>query len=96
MLLEFFVECGLLGFLSISMFLGYLSYNALFLIKKLRLEGEYTPFILAFIFVELYHMTSFSMIHLRWLFIFAGFVFVFYKRTIERVKGGKEKVELKV
>ncbi len=94
--LEFFVECGLLGFLSISMFLGYLSYNALFLIKKLRLEGEYTPFILAFIFVELYHMTSFSMIHLRWLFIFAGFVFVFYKRTIERVKGGKEKVELKV
>ena len=94
--LEFFVECGLLGFLSISMFLGFITYNAFFLIKKFKLEGEYTPFILAFLFVELYHMTSFSIIHLRWLFIFAGFVFVFYQRAKGRIENGKEKEQLQV
>ncbi len=95
-LLEFFVECGLLGFLSISMFLGFLTYNALYLIKKFKLENEYTPFILAFLFVELYHMTSFSMIHLRWLMVFAGFVFVFYQRAKGRIENTSKKEELKV
>lgn len=94
--LEFFVECGLLGFISIFMFLGYISYNALFLIKKFKLEGLYTPFILSFIFLELYYMTSFSMIQLRWLFFFAGFVFIFYKRTVGGIEEGKKEIELKV
>ena len=94
--LEFFVECGLLGFLSISMFLGYLTYNAIYLIKRFKLEGEYTPFILSLIFVELFHMTSFSMIHLRWLVIFAGFVFMFYVRAIGGVENRQKKENLQV
>ncbi len=94
--LEFFAECGLGGFLSLLMFLGYLVYNALYLIKRFRLEGEYTPFILAFLFVALYHMTSFSMIHMRWLFVFAGFVFIFYQRAGNGIKEGEEKIQLQV
>ncbi|BBB31840.1 conserved hypothetical protein [Thermotomaculum hydrothermale] len=94
--LEFFVECGLLGFLSITLFLGYLTFCAVRLIKITRLENEYTPFILSFLFVELYHMTSFSMIHLRWLMVFAGFVFMFYIRVKERVKHSQEIKDLKV
>ena len=95
-LFEFFVECGLLGFLSISLFLGYLFYCSYYLIRVFRLEGEYTPFILSFIFVSLFHMTSFSIMDLRWLFVFAGFVFIFYQRAKGRVEEGKEKEQLKV
>jgi len=94
--LEFFVETGIAGFLSISMFFCYLGYTALKLIERFRFEGYHTPYILSFVFVSMYHLTSFSMVDLRWLFFFAGCVFVFFMETFVNKKEGEKENYLKI
>ncbi len=88
--LEFFVECGLAGFITVVLFYFYLGLKAFKLIFRFKLSNDYTPFILSFVFLALYHLSSFSLMDLRWLFFFAGFVFIFEQRAINGKKQGKQ------